>query len=144
MGERYLAAGIPWFATLFGRDSIIAALETVAFMPSIAIATLEVLARLQSTTDDPWHDAEPGKILHEMRSGEMARAHETPHDAYFGSIDSTPLWLILLGETPGPATTRCSTGCGRTPWPPSPGSTTRATSTATASSSTSDARSSGS
>lgn len=98
-GEHYLAAGIPWFATLFGRDSIIAALETVAFIPSLAVATLEVLARLQATTDDPWHDAEPGKILHEMRTGEMARAGETPHDAYYGSIDSTPLWLILLGET---------------------------------------------
>jgi len=98
-GESYLAAGIPWFATLFGRDSIIAALETVAFFPSLAVDTLTVLARLQATTDDPWHDAEPGKILHELRSGEMARAGETPHDAYYGSIDSTPLWLILLGET---------------------------------------------
>jgi glycogen debranching enzyme len=98
-GERYLAAGVPWFATLFGRDSIIAALETVAFMPSIARATLEVLARLQATTDDPWRDAEPGKILHELRTGEMARTKETPHAAYYGSIDSTPLWLILLGET---------------------------------------------
>jgi glycogen debranching enzyme len=97
-GEHYLAAGIPWFATLFGRDSIIAALETVAFIPAFAIATLEVLGRLQATTDDPWHDAEPGKILHEMRNGEMARAGETPHDAYYGSVDSTPLWLILLGE----------------------------------------------
>ena len=63
-----------------------------------AVATLDVLARLQATTDDPWHDAEPGKILHEMRTGEMARAGETPHDAYYGSVDSTPLWLILLGE----------------------------------------------
>ena len=97
-GEHYLAAGIPWFATLFGRDSLIASLETVAFMPSLAIETLEVLARLQATTDDPWHDAEPGKILHELRTGEMARSGETPHDAYYGSIDSTPLWLILLGE----------------------------------------------
>ena len=97
-GEHYLAAGIPWFATLFGRDSIIAALETIAFIPSFALATLEVLARLQAKTDDPWHDAEPGKILHEMRTGEMARAGETPHDAYYGSVDSTPLWLILLGE----------------------------------------------
>jgi glycogen debranching enzyme len=97
-GEHYLAAGIPWFATLFGRDSIIAALETVAFIPAFAVATLEVLGRLQATTDDPWHDAEPGKILHEMRDGEMARAGETPHDAYYGSVDSTPLWLILLGE----------------------------------------------
>jgi glycogen debranching enzyme len=98
-GEHYLAAGIPWFATLFGRDSIIAALETVAFIPSLAVSTLTVLARLQATADDPWHDAEPGKILHEMRTGEMARAGETPHDAYYGSIDSTPLWLILLGAT---------------------------------------------
>ncbi len=98
-GESYLAAGIPWFATLFGRDSIIAALETVAFIPSLAVETLTVLARLQATTDDPWHDAEPGKILHERRTGEMARAGETPHDAYYGSVDSTPLWLILLGET---------------------------------------------
>jgi glycogen debranching enzyme len=98
-GEHYLAAGIPWFATLFGRDSLIAAIETVAFMPSIAVATLDVLARLQATTDDPEHDAEPGKIIHEMRTGEMARAGETPHAAYYGSVDSTPLWLILLGET---------------------------------------------
>ena len=98
-GEQYMAAGIPWFATLFGRDSLIAALETVAFIPTLAVATLEVLARLQATTDDPWHDAEPGKILHELRTGEMALAGETPHDAYYGSVDSTPLWLILLGET---------------------------------------------
>ncbi len=98
-GESYLAAGIPWFATLFGRDSIISALETVAFIPSVAVETLSVLARLQATTDDPWHDAEPGKILHEMRGGEMARCGETPHDAYYGSIDATPLWLILLGQT---------------------------------------------
>ena len=97
-GEQYLAAGIPWFTTLFGRDSIIAALETVAFIPSLAASTLEVLARLQATTDDPWRDAEPGKILHELRTGEMARAGETPHSPYYGSVDSTPLWLILLGE----------------------------------------------
>jgi glycogen debranching enzyme len=97
-GEQYLAAGVPWFATLFGRDSLIAALETVAFIPTLAVATLGVLARLQATTDDPWHDAEPGKILHELRTGEMALAGETPHDAYYGSVDSTPLWLILLGE----------------------------------------------
>jgi glycogen debranching enzyme len=98
-GESYLAAGIPWFTTLFGRDSIIAALEMVAFSPGLAVETLNVLARLQATTDDPWHDAEPGKILHELRTGEMATAGETPHDAYYGSVDSTPLWLILLGET---------------------------------------------
>jgi glycogen debranching enzyme len=98
-GEHYLAAGIPWFATLFGRDSLIAALETVAFMPALAVASLDVLARRQATVDDPWSDAEPGKILHELRAGEMARSGETPHAAYYGSVDSTPLWLILLGET---------------------------------------------
>jgi glycogen debranching enzyme len=96
-GESYLAAGVPWFATLFGRDSIIASLEIVAFFPALAVDTLTVLARLQATEDDPWHDAEPGKILHELRTGEMAGAGETPHDAYYGSVDSTPLWLILLG-----------------------------------------------
>jgi glycogen debranching enzyme len=98
-GESYLAAGVPWFATLFGRDSIIAALEIIAFYPALAVDTLTVLARLQATEDDPWHDAEPGKILHELRTGEMAGAGETPHDAYYGSVDSTPLWLILLGAT---------------------------------------------
>ena len=98
-GEHYLAAGIPWFTTLFGRDSIIAALETVAFQPANAIMTLEVLARRQAVRDDPWRDAEPGKILHELRTGEMAGAGETPHDPYYGSVDSTPLWLILLAET---------------------------------------------
>ena len=137
-GEHYLAAGIPWFATLFGRDSIIAALETLPFMPANAIATLDVLARRQATTGDDWTDAEPGKILHELRSGEMARAGETPHAAYYGSVDSTPLWLILLGEThawtgrrrPGRATVAA------TPSRRSNGSTTTATSMATASSST--------
>jgi glycogen debranching enzyme len=98
-GESYLAAGIPWFTTLFGRDSLIAALETVAFIPSFAKATLDVLARLQATSDDPLHDAEPGKIVHELRTGEMAATGEVPFSAYYGSIDSTPLWLILLGET---------------------------------------------
>ena len=144
-GEQYLAAGIPWFATLFGRDSIIAALETVAFIPTLAVATLEVLARLQATKDDPWHDAEPGKILHELRTGEMARAGETPHDAYYGSVDSTPLWLILLGEahawTGDDATARPAVAATR--WLRSTGSIDPATSTATGSSNTSAARGSG-
>ena len=98
-GESYLAAGIPWFTTLFGRDSLIAALETVAFIPSLAKCTLEVLARLQATADDPAHDAEPGKIVHEIRTGEMARTGEVPYAAYYGSIDATPLWVILLEVT---------------------------------------------
>ncbi len=98
-GEQYLAAGVPWFATLFGRDSIISAYEAIAFRPKLAVDTLEVLAARQATGDDPAADAEPGKILHEYRTGEMARSGELPYAAYYGSVDSTPLWLNLLGET---------------------------------------------
>jgi len=97
-GQRYIAAGVPWFTTLFGRDSIITAIQTLPFRPQIAIETLDVLASLQATELDEWRDAEPGKILHELRRGETARAGELPHSPYYGSIDSTPLWLILLGE----------------------------------------------
>ncbi len=98
-GERYLAAGVPWFATLFGRDALIAAFQSLAFRPQIAVETLTVLAAHQATEVDDWRDAQPGKILHELRTGEMAAAGELPHTPYFGSIDATPLWLILLGAT---------------------------------------------
>jgi glycogen debranching enzyme len=97
--QRYIAAGVPWFTTLFGRDALISAFQSLAFRPQIAVETLEVLAAYQATTDEPWRDAEPGKILHELRSGEMARSGELPHTPYYGSVDSTPLWLILLGAT---------------------------------------------
>src|SRR4051812_21589859 len=97
--ERYLAAGVPWFATLFGRDSIIGAFQALAVRPQLAMETLEVLARLQATEDDASRDAEPGKIPHELRTGEMARAGELPHRPYYGTVDATPLWLILLGAT---------------------------------------------
>jgi glycogen debranching enzyme len=98
-GEHYVAAGIPWFTTLFGRDSIITSLQVLPFMPDIARETLQVLADWQATEDDPNRDMEPGKILHELRTGELARTGELPHRPYYGSIDSTPLWLILLDET---------------------------------------------
>ena len=98
-GERYVAAGVPWFATLFGRDAILTAYQVAAFRPQLAIETLQVLAARQATEIDEWRDAEPGKIMHELRTGEMARAGELPHTPYYGSIDGTPLWLILLGET---------------------------------------------
>ena len=97
--QRYVAAGVPWFSTLFGRDALISSFQALAFRPQIAVETLSVLAAYQATEDDPWRDAEPGKILHELRIGEMAGAGELPHTPYYGSVDSTPLWLILFGAT---------------------------------------------
>ncbi|MDO8483401.1 MAG: glycogen debranching N-terminal domain-containing protein [Candidatus Limnocylindrales bacterium] len=99
LGDRFIAAGVPWFTTLFGRDSLITSLQTVSFAPRLAIESLEILAKRQATAVDAWRDAEPGKILHELRTGEMSRTGELPFAPYYGSIDSTPLWLILLGET---------------------------------------------
>ena len=97
--ERYVAAGVPWFSTLFGRDALITAFQSLAFRPQLAVEILRVLAAHQATERDDWRDAEPGKILHELRAGEMARSGELPHTPYYGSIDSTPLWLVLLGAT---------------------------------------------
>lgn len=96
--HHFYAAGIPWFATLFGRDSIITALQTLAFDPHIAEETLRVLAALQGKVVDRWRDEEPGKILHELRVGELARARAVPHSPYFGAVDATPLFLILLAR----------------------------------------------
>jgi glycogen debranching enzyme len=90
-----LSAGVPWFSTLFGRDSIIAAMQMLILNPAIARDTLLLLAHYQGTTVDSWRDEEVGKILHELRLGEMARCGEIPHTPYFGTIDATPLWLIL-------------------------------------------------
>ncbi len=98
-GQRYLAAGIPWFTALFGRDAILASFGALLVDPGLAVDTLRVLASLQATADDPAHDAEPGKIIHEVRSGEMAQTGEVPFGRYYGSADATPLWLVLLGET---------------------------------------------
>jgi glycogen debranching enzyme len=98
-GERYMAAGVPWFTTLFGRDALITAFQTLAVRPQVAIETLETLAAFQATDDDPDRDMEPGKILHELRTGEMARTGELPHRPYFGTVDATPLWLIVFGAT---------------------------------------------
>jgi glycogen debranching enzyme len=94
----YVNAGIPWFATLFGRDSLITALETLAFTSRLAVGTLRTLARWQGAEYNDERDEEPGKILHEMRSGEMAALGEIPFGCYYGSIDATPLFLIFLTE----------------------------------------------
>ncbi|MGH9478062.1 MAG: amylo-alpha-1,6-glucosidase [Terriglobales bacterium] len=94
-----VAAGIPWFATIFGRDSLIASYQSLMLHPHLAKETLRFLAHRQGTTHDAWRDEEPGKILHELREGEMTRAGEMPHSPYYGSVDATPLFLIVLDET---------------------------------------------
>ena len=97
-GSRHLAAGIPWFAALFGRDAILASYSALIVDRSFAVDTLRALAAAQATDDDPSRDAEPGKIPHEVRDGEMATTGEVPFGRYYGSVDATPLWLVLLGE----------------------------------------------
>jgi glycogen debranching enzyme len=93
----YPHAGIPWFSTVFGRDALITALQTLWLDPTIARGVLRHLAAHQAVDVDPDADAEPGKILHEMRSGEMAELGEVPFRHYYGSVDSTPLFVMLAG-----------------------------------------------
>jgi len=93
-----LSAGVPWFSTLFGRDSIISASQLLILNPDIARETLTVLAEYQGKVNDDWRDEQPGKILHELRFGEMARCQEIPHTPYYGTVDATPLWLMLYAE----------------------------------------------
>jgi glycogen debranching enzyme len=93
-----LSAGVPWFSALFGRDSLITASQSLMLNPQIAKETLTLLAAYQGKTEDEWREEEPGKILHELRLGEMARCQEIPHTPYYGTIDATPLWLMLYAE----------------------------------------------
>lgn len=94
----FIAAGTPWFNTLFGRDSCIVGMQTLAFEPAIARSALKLLASHQGTRLDPARDEEPGKILHEHRVSELSRAGELPYARYYGSVDSTPLFLMLLSS----------------------------------------------
>jgi glycogen debranching enzyme len=100
LGETYVlpAAGLPWFMTLFGRDTLITSLQTLWVGPGLARGALHLLGALQGTRTDDFRDEEPGKILHEVRSGELTRLGEMPHSPYYGTADATPLWLILLSE----------------------------------------------
>jgi len=94
----YFAAGVPWFATLFGRDSLITAIQTLAFAPAIGAQTLRILAARLGERVDPIHEEEPGKVLHELRRGEVAALGLTPLTRYYGTVDATPLFLCLLAE----------------------------------------------
>jgi glycogen debranching enzyme len=100
LGESYVlpAAGLPWFMTLFGRDTLMTALQTLWVGPELARGALHLLGVLQGIRVDDFRDEEPGKILHEVRSGELTLLGERPHSPYYGTADATPLWLILLSE----------------------------------------------
>jgi glycogen debranching enzyme len=97
-GAALPAAGLPWFMTVFGRDSILTSIQALPFAPELAASTLRTLAGRQGREVDDFRDEEPGKIIHEQRFGEMTAFLERPHSPYYGAADATPLFLILLDE----------------------------------------------
>jgi glycogen debranching enzyme len=92
------AAGLPWFMAMFGRDTLITSFQTLPYLPDLAATTLRVLAQRQATDRDDFHEQEPGKILHELRFGELTALRQRPYSPYYGTADATPLFLVLLDE----------------------------------------------
>jgi glycogen debranching enzyme len=97
-GKSLPAAGLPWFMTMFGRDSIFTSLQALPFTPELAATTLRTLGEWQGSGLDDFRDEDPGRILHEMRYGEMTAFEERPHSPYYGCADATPLYVVLLDE----------------------------------------------
>ncbi len=97
-GRSLPAAGLPWFMTMFGRDSIFTSLQALPFTPELAATTLRALGDWQGARSDDFRDEDPGRILHEMRYGEMTAFEERPHSPYYGAVDATPLYVVLLDE----------------------------------------------
>jgi glycogen debranching enzyme len=93
------AAGVPWFVTLFGRDSLTVSYQNMTVSAGFARGALKRLAAYQATERNDWHDAQPGKIMHEIRFGELAHFHKVPFTPYYGTADATILYLIVLSET---------------------------------------------
>jgi glycogen debranching enzyme len=97
-GRSLPAAGLPWFMTMFGRDSIFTSLQALPFTPELAATTIQVLGDWQGSRVDDFRDEDPGRILHEARYGEMTAFEERPHSPYYGAADATPLYVVLLDE----------------------------------------------
>ena len=97
-GGQIVSAGIPWYVAPFGRDALVSAGEALLLNPDLARDALRVLAKLQASADDPWRDAEPGKIMHELRVGELAGMGIVPHTPYYGTVDATPLFLMCAAD----------------------------------------------
>jgi glycogen debranching enzyme len=96
--SKFHSAGVPWYDTLFGRDCILAAIQIMPYHAESAPGTMKLLAEYQGRVNDDWRDEEPGKILHELRIGEKANLNKIPQTPYYGTVDATPLFLILLAE----------------------------------------------
>jgi glycogen debranching enzyme len=136
-GHSLPAAGLPWFMTMFGRDSIFTSLQALPFTPELARTTLAALALWQGTRVDDFRDEDPGRMPHEMRYGEMTAFEERPHTPYYGTADATMLWVVLLDEYERwTGDTRLVKTVSRTHAARSPGSTTTPTCRATATSRT--------